>query len=68
MENVLSGEIPLEISTASSKFGTSRVCSTAWGTPEVSVAMFKAEQKAVIPKGCKRNLHFGSKIPTVNFA
>lgn len=46
----------------------SRVCSTAWGTPEVSVAMFKAEQKAVIPKGCKRNLNFGSKIPTVNFA
>lgn len=65
---MLSGEVPLEFSTCSSKFGMSRVCSTAQGTPEVLVVIFKAEQKAVIPKGCQRNLHFGSKIPTLNFA
>lgn len=54
---MLSGEVPLEFSTSSSRFGMSRVC-TAYRTPEVLVLMFKAEQKAVIPKGVQVKLAF----------
>jgi len=68
---VFSGEVPPEISTSSSEFGKSRVCSTALaelGNSRRVDDNVKAEQKDVMPKGCRRNMHFGSKTPTINFA
>lgn len=38
------------------------------GTLEGWMTMFKAEQKAMMPKGCRRNMPSGSKIPTINSA